>query len=210
MPERAAAPPRESGTATPAPSASTPAAAAAVAERARKTEQNAEPSAAARLEMSRARLRLAILEIAHPAPKASLLDDLPGLGDLKAKLQRWLATLPGAALVIDSIESWWKQHPLRTAGAVAMEAGEQILVPVARRNPYAFVLGAAALGAVFVLTKPWRWLLRPALFVGLVPQIAAHALRRMPIDSLVQMVSSLVSRAPTAPPPTPPTGPGPL
>jgi hypothetical protein len=187
------------------------AAAAAVASAVDRKDDDNEPSAADRLELSRARLRLALLEIAHPAPKASLLDQLPGMTDLKTKAMHWLSTLPGAALVLDSLDSWWQQHPLRTAGAVAREAGEQVLAPVARRNPYAFVLGAAALGAVVVLTKPWRWLLRPALFVGLVPQIASHAMRRMPIDTWIRMASSLTARKPGAGvPPTRTAGAGPL
>ena len=146
-------------------------------------------SAADRLAASRARLRTALLEIAHPPPRPSVFD---GLGDIKTQLFDKLKSLPGATLVIDSLESWWAQHPLHAAGLVAEEASRSFVLPAARKNPYAVILGSVVVGALFVVSKPWKWLLRPALFIGIVPQLAAHALQRMPIESWLQMLSSVL------------------
>jgi hypothetical protein len=154
-----------------------------------------EPSAAERLEASRARLRTALMAIAHPPPKPSLLDDI-GISGFGSQILEKLKSLPGAALVMESIEHWWAEHPLHAAGALAEEASRRYVGPIARRNPVAVVLGSAIFGALLVASKPWRWLLRPALFIGLVPQIASHALKRMPLDSWLQMLSTLSGKRP--------------
>jgi len=149
-----------------------------------------EPSAAERLEASRARLRSALMDIAHPPPKPSLLHEL-GIGSFGSQILDKLKSLPGAALVIESIEHWWAEHPLHAAGSLAEQASRRYVEPIARKNPLAVVLGSAVFGALLIASRPWRWLLRPALFIGLVPQIAAHALKRMPLDSWLQVVSTL-------------------
>ncbi|MEO5881646.1 MAG: hypothetical protein ABIQ06_04465, partial [Caldimonas sp.] len=54
-----------------------------------------QPSAAERLEASRACLRNALMEIAHPPPKPSLLGDL-GTGSFGTRILDRLKGLPGA------------------------------------------------------------------------------------------------------------------
>ena len=148
------------------------------------------PTAAERLEASRARLRTALMAIAHPPPKPSLLGDLK-IGSFGRQILERLKALPAAALVIESIEQWWAEHPLHVAGELAEEASRRYVGPIARKNPVAVIVGSVVFGALLVASRPWRWLFRPALFIGLVPQIASHALKRMPLDAWLQMLSTL-------------------
>lgn len=150
---------------------------------------------AERLARSRARLRAALLEIAHPPPKASAFD---AFGGLKGQLLDLARSIPGAGLVLETLQTWWRQHPLHAAGVLAEEASRSFVVPLARRNPLGLIVGAVLVGAVLALSRPWKWLLRPALFIGIVPQLVAQALKRLPIDSWMQMLDSILPRSAAA------------
>ncbi|MCE9661648.1 MAG: hypothetical protein K8R60_24230 [Burkholderiales bacterium] len=154
-------------------------------------------SATQRLEASRARLRSALMTIAHPPAKPSLLDDLK-LGTFGTQIFDRLKALPGAALALEILEHWWAEHPLHAAGALAEQASRRYIGPFAKKNPLAIIVGGVVLGVLLAFSKPWRWLLRPALFAGLLPQLASQTLKRLPLDSWLRMLSSLTAKRPAA------------
>jgi hypothetical protein len=145
-----------------------------------------------RLALSRERLRSTMMP---PPAKASARPSGAGsAGSFAAGLTDRLKDLPGAALLLDAVRTWWAQHPLRTASMVAAEASRKFAAPLAERNPLALILGAVVVGALFALTKPWRWLLRPALFAGLVPALGARLMRQLPLESWLRMFASVSAR----------------
>ena len=147
-----------------------------------------------RLRMSRERLRQALIDGAKrgtpAAPDASGEPATPWLDRLKA--------VPGAAVVMEALQAWWRSHPLRIATMIGADASLAVLQPLARRHPVALVLGAALLGGLFAWSRPWRWLLKPALFAGLMPQLLAKAVAHVPSLSWMAVLAAL-SKEPLAP-----------
>lgn len=160
-----------------------------------------------RLALSRERLRDAMLPPPRRAHHGAPGESMEGLASFASHLLDRVKALPIAAVLIDAIESWWAQHPLRTAASVAAEASRKLAEPIAERNPMMLLLGAFLFGAVVVLTRPWRWMLRPVLFAGLIPALATRAIRELSVDSLVDMFAwysappSRANAARTDPPP---------
>ena len=115
-----------------------------------------------RLSVSRTNLRQALI----PPPHAR---DTGG-GAARPTLGRWLdhlARTPAVSVLIDGMRRWWAKQPVRLALLLADDAAETLMQPVVQKHPYRLVLGAAAMGALLVLSRPWRWLPRAALTSGL-------------------------------------------
>ena len=140
------------------------------------------PTAVERLAISRQRLR----EVMRPDPATSesSSDDEPSawLNALKA--------VPGASVVIDAVQSWWGQHPMRLASLVAVDASKTFLRPMIRRNPAALVAGAVVVGGLIMWMRPWRGLLKPAIFAGLVPHLVSRLVAHVPMESWMSAFSS--------------------
>jgi hypothetical protein len=109
----------------------------------------------------------------------------------------WLGTLrnnPVVALVTDAISAWWANHPLHPAAGLAEGVARDAVAPLARRHPRAVVAGAFVAGALIVWARPWRWLAKPALFTGILSQMASHVVAHVPFESILGAVSDFVGR----------------
>ncbi len=82
-------------------------------------------------------------------------------------------------IVGEVVGEWWAEHPLHTSATLAIAASRSAIVPLVRRHPAAVLGSAAVVGAVLVWARPWRWLLRPALILGIASQLAARTMTRM-------------------------------
>ena len=87
-------------------------------------------------------------------------------------------TAPGLAtgLATGAIHQWWSQHPLRLVSEITLAAAKTWVQPVAQRHPVALVAGAAAVGALLVWGRPWRWILAPAVLAGVLPKLISQVL----------------------------------
>jgi hypothetical protein len=109
----------------------------------------------------------------------------------------WLGTLrsnPVIGLVVDAINSWWANHPLHPAADLAEGIARDAVAPLARRHPRSMVAGAFIVGALLVWVRPWRWLVKPALFTGILSQVASHVVAQVPIDSILSTLSAFGAR----------------
>ena len=90
---------------------------------------------------------------------------------------RELRALPGAGIVIDAVQQWWARHPLRATTLVALNAAQAVVQPLARTHPLALIAVAFVVGAVLTQRRPRNWVLKPALFAGLLPQLLIASLK---------------------------------
>ena len=125
---------------------------------------------------------------------------------MRAALHEVLASpklAPGAAAGSDppigAAPRWPAAQPLRQAAGMLAEAAHALAQPVARKHPLALVLGAAAMGGLLVVSRPWRWFITPALLAGLVPRLLVKVVGQLPRGSWLALLTALVP-APMASP----------
>ena len=144
----------------------------------------------ARLQLSRAHLREVMHK--HGAPRSPAT----ATGD-HGRIWGWmnqLKTQPAAGVVLDTLGNWWSQHPLRVIGLVAMEAARMTARPIGQRHPFALVAAAFVRGGLFVWTRPWRWILKPALLASLLPQLIRRTIAHTSSRSWLAMLSALTQK----------------
>lgn len=144
-----------------------------------------ESTALARLTLSRDRLRREMLK--RSAPKRVAADG----SEPHPTLQDRLKSLPVVGVLVEALASWWSNHPLNAVSTVAVGAARTAIEPMAQRNPLALMVLAVVFGGALVATRPWRWLLKPALFAGLVPQLVSKLMAQVPFESWMGFVSNL-------------------
>ena len=144
-----------------------------------------ESTALARLTLSRDRLRREMLK--RSTPKRLTADG----STVHSSLQDRLKSVPLVGVLFEALASWWSNHPLNAVSTVAVGAARTAIEPMAQRNPLALVLLALVMGGALVATRPWRWLLKPALFAGLVPQLVSKMMSHVPLESWMGFASNL-------------------
>lgn len=125
------------------------------------------------------------------------------------KTSKWLSSLvalPVLGPLINTAMTWWAEHPLHAVAELFSRPSasdtEAPKMSLARRHPWAMLLSAAALGALLMWARPWRFaLLRRAVYAGLLPQMVTTLLSRVSTDGVLDLVSSLLR--PTSKPQTP-------
>ena len=136
---------------------------------------SAVPSACERLAQSRERLRY-VLGHADSRPAADGTN-------AESATPRWLAgasATPEITLLFDLLQSWWRKQPLHVVLTLAVQAATAALQPTAERHPYRLVLGAAVLGGVLALLRPWRWISSTAVLATFLPRILSEVSKHLP------------------------------
>jgi len=153
-------------------------------------------TASDRLALSRERLRQAMSDPSVPRGEGSNRR----AGGAAVAWQDSLKSIPGARIVVDAVRSWWRQNPLRIVAMAGADAAKVIVNPMAQRNPVGLILGAFLVGGLLVWSRPWRWIVKPPLFAGLLPQLVHKAITHVPVQSWVAVLMSLVGeeRAPSS------------
>ena len=97
----------------------------------------------------------------------------------RASLLEGIAWAPMARSVV---RHWWQRHPANTVGQLALP----VLERYAREQPFKLVAAAATVGALVVLSRPWR----------LLPASAAVA-ALLKTSDVAGVVNTLMKRKPS-------------
>lgn len=182
-------------------------------------------AALARLAASRARLRAELCPPVEAGPGRVDAQGRPqasrwpqSAGALWRRARRALQAWPVADLAAGLLQDWWQRHPWRRPGEELAEAARHVVLPLVRRHPLSALLGAAAVGALLVAARAWRWpalrRARPAAAQGvghwLATQLANPAVQTALLSALMLVVKQWSGRGEAAAPaPMPPRPPSP-
>lgn len=129
-----------------------------------------------RLIASREQLRHALRLIDARSEPGSGLSSETLASRLRADLKN---STPEAQILLELFQRWWTGQPLRIAWLLLADTATAVLQPVAQRHPYRLVIGAAAVGAVLVGVRPWRWFSTSALLAGVLPKLMSEVVLRL-------------------------------
>jgi hypothetical protein len=144
----------------------------------------AEP-AANRLEDSRARIRDWM---------SATTDERGRPAGTHSSSSSWLDLLgeiPVLGSIVVGVRAALRDSPLPAAARLAEGAANEALRPTAERHPLALVGVAMAAGALLWWAKPWRTVLRSALFAGMVSQLGSRLIAQIPFASLFDALQSV-------------------
>ena len=154
---------------------------------------NAVTSASERLADSRQRLRIALLQ----SVSGNRVSDMLPSGSSP----QWVEQLKGMPVIgsaVRSLDAWWAQTPLNAASTTVFYSANTVARPIAARHPFYVVMVAALAGAVLARSRPWRWILKPALFAGLAMRLSSNLVTRVPLQSWITLLTALTQRASTS------------
>ena len=148
-----------------------------------------------RLQRSRQLMRDQMLELNAVSAQAQEINH----GQFNANA--WLAALsaiPVLGPLVNDAARWWANHPLRAVADLFARPSTPASETTTQRHPWAWVLGAAATGALLMWARPWRFaMLRRAIYSGLLPQVVSTLVSQVPTERLIDLVQA-VWRRPTA------------
>ena len=153
---------------------------------------SATTNASERLEDSRQRLRIALLQ----STNGKRVTDTMSRGSSALWVEQ-LKSMPVIGSAVRSLDTWWAQTPLNAATATVFYSANTVAKPIASRHPFYVVMVAAVAGAVLARTRPWRWILKPALFAGLAVRLSSNLVTRVPLQSWITLLTALTQRAST-------------
>ena len=153
-------------------------------------------SATERLVLSRHRLQMALAQTVEAnRPRATTAEHTSHawIDDMKA--------VPGVGTLVQIISAWWAKYPLNAAASMAFDAANTVAKPLATRHPIPMVLGALVVGGLLAWSRPWRWILKPALLAGVMAQVSAKLIAQVPLQSWMSLISSFAQGRSQAPAP---------
>jgi hypothetical protein len=110
--------------------------------------------------------------------KSTEVEVLTQLNQSREDIRRVLIASP--ATPSEAVNQWLAEHPIKLASEVLSEVTKSVVNPIAQRRPLLFVASALVVGGVLVWSRPWSWLLKPAIIAGVIPQIISKALAYAP------------------------------